>query len=41
MGLRLSLLILIHFAIFNNSACGVSMSSAWLFEGIVISVLSA
>ena len=35
-GLRPSLLILIHSTIFNNSPCAVSMSSAWLFEDIVI-----
>ena len=40
-GLTLSLLILVHSAMFNNSACEVSMSSAWVFEGIVISALSA
>ena len=40
-GLRLSLLILIHSAIFSNSACAVFMSSTWLFEDIVISVSSA
>ena len=40
-GLRLSLLILVHSAIFDNSTCAVSLSSAWLFEDIVISVSSA
>ena len=39
--LRLSLLILIHSAIFHNSACAVCMSSASLFEGIAISASSA
>ena len=40
-GLRLSLLILIHSAMFNNSACAVSISSARLLEDIVILVSSA
>ena len=40
-GLRPSLLILIHSAMFNNSTCAFFISSAWLFEDIVISVSSA
>ena len=40
-GLRMSLLILVHPVMFNNSAYAVSISSGWLFEGIVTSVSSA